>query len=223
MLYLGQPEHTPHQCFRVPTVGFLARVALWSAGSYYAVFFSSQQFASEPSGWQQKFQQQQSKPGEEAHFGARKTCAAIELPLNDLCAQGSGSFGSTRATEAITCSAVLLSGTMHRHGQSVWNIDNRFTGWYDIELSPDGEKEAAAAGKLIKASNLKFDRAYTSLTRHRGSVSRLRCQGVTELRSPAYNALLLYMHYTTAASSAAYPYQLPEARYQNVLARSRAD
>jgi bisphosphoglycerate-dependent phosphoglycerate mutase len=50
---------------------------------------------------------------------------------------------------------------MHRHGQSVWNIDNRFTGWYDIELSPDGEKEAAAAGKLIKASNLKFDRAYT--------------------------------------------------------------
>jgi bisphosphoglycerate-dependent phosphoglycerate mutase len=50
---------------------------------------------------------------------------------------------------------------VHRHGQSVWNIDNRFTGWYDIELSADGEKEAAAAGKLIKASNLKFDRAYT--------------------------------------------------------------
>ena len=40
-----------------------------------------------------------------------------------------------------------------RHGQSVWNLENRFTGWVDVELSKNGREEASKAGKLIK--NLK--------------------------------------------------------------------
>lgn len=50
-----------------------------------------------------------------------------------------------------------------RHGQSVWNLENKFTGWTDVELSENGIKEAINAGKLIKKNNLHFDLAYTSL------------------------------------------------------------
>lgn len=49
-----------------------------------------------------------------------------------------------------------------RHGESVWNQENKFTGWYDCPLSDKGHKEAAAAGKEIQKSGYKFDVAYTS-------------------------------------------------------------
>ena len=47
-----------------------------------------------------------------------------------------------------------------RHGQSQWNLENRFTGWVDIDLSPLGEEEAHEAGKKLKG--YKFDKAFTS-------------------------------------------------------------
>ena len=50
-----------------------------------------------------------------------------------------------------------------RHGQSLWNLQNRFTGWVDIDLSPDGEKEAKRAGKLLLEKKLHFHVVYTSL------------------------------------------------------------
>ncbi len=51
-----------------------------------------------------------------------------------------------------------------RHGQSQWNLENRFTGWIDIDLSPKGIEEAEAAGEKLKGFT--FDKAYTSaLTR----------------------------------------------------------
>lgn len=49
-----------------------------------------------------------------------------------------------------------------RHGESVWNLENLFTGWTDVELSDTGRKEAAAAGVVLKAENLDFDLCYTS-------------------------------------------------------------
>ena len=49
-----------------------------------------------------------------------------------------------------------------RHGQSVWNLENRFTGWTDVELSNNGIKEAKEAGKLLKENEFTFDVAYTS-------------------------------------------------------------
>ena len=48
-----------------------------------------------------------------------------------------------------------------RHGESQWNLENRFTGWVDIPLSPKGEKEAHEAGEKLKS--YKFDKAYTSV------------------------------------------------------------
>jgi 2,3-bisphosphoglycerate-dependent phosphoglycerate mutase len=50
-----------------------------------------------------------------------------------------------------------------RHGQSQWNLDNRFTGWVDVDLTPQGEREAIRGGELIKAAGIEFDRAYTSV------------------------------------------------------------
>jgi 2,3-bisphosphoglycerate-dependent phosphoglycerate mutase len=50
-----------------------------------------------------------------------------------------------------------------RHGQSQWNLDNRFTGWVDVPLSEQGTKEAKEAGRLIKEAGLTFDVAYTSV------------------------------------------------------------
>lgn len=47
-----------------------------------------------------------------------------------------------------------------RHGQSVWNLENKFTGWVDVELSPKGVEEAKAAGAKLKG--FKFDEGYTS-------------------------------------------------------------
>lgn len=51
--------------------------------------------------------------------------------------------------------------TLLRHGQSQWNLENRFTGWVDVDLSPLGEEEAIAAGKLL--ASLPVDVVFTSV------------------------------------------------------------
>jgi 2,3-bisphosphoglycerate-dependent phosphoglycerate mutase len=50
-----------------------------------------------------------------------------------------------------------------RHGESVWNEENRFTGWTDVDLSARGLEEARAAGQLLKKEGFVFDRAFTSV------------------------------------------------------------
>ncbi len=50
-----------------------------------------------------------------------------------------------------------------RHGESEWNLANRFTGWTDVDLTPKGVEEAAAAGKLLKDEGYVFDVAHTSV------------------------------------------------------------
>jgi len=50
-----------------------------------------------------------------------------------------------------------------RHGESVWNKENRFTGWTDVDLTEKGRAEAAEAGRLLKADGYEFDIAYTSV------------------------------------------------------------
>ena len=49
-----------------------------------------------------------------------------------------------------------------RHGQSQWNLENRFTGWVDVDLSEQGRAEAAAGGRLMREQGLRFDVAHTS-------------------------------------------------------------
>jgi len=50
-----------------------------------------------------------------------------------------------------------------RHGQSTWNLENRFTGWTDVDLSPQGIVEAEHAGQLLKREGYEFDYGYTSV------------------------------------------------------------
>ncbi len=50
-----------------------------------------------------------------------------------------------------------------RHGQSQWNLENRFTGWWDVDLTPQGEAEACAAGHLLAEKNVLPTLAFTSL------------------------------------------------------------
>ena len=50
-----------------------------------------------------------------------------------------------------------------RHGESTWNLENRFTGWTDVDLTPTGVEQARAAGRLLKAEGYEFDRACTSV------------------------------------------------------------
>ncbi|NJC97265.1 MAG: 2,3-diphosphoglycerate-dependent phosphoglycerate mutase [Anaerolineales bacterium] len=52
-----------------------------------------------------------------------------------------------------------------RHGQSVWNLENRFTGWTDVGLTEQGRAEALEAGRLLKQEGYVFDVAYTSVLR----------------------------------------------------------
>jgi 2,3-bisphosphoglycerate-dependent phosphoglycerate mutase len=49
-----------------------------------------------------------------------------------------------------------------RHGQSAWNLENRFTGWWDVNLTEQGIAEATAAGELMAAKGLDFDQCFTS-------------------------------------------------------------
>lgn len=50
-----------------------------------------------------------------------------------------------------------------RHGESQWNLENRFTGWVDVPLSPKGEAEARQAGEKLKAAGIRFDLVFTSV------------------------------------------------------------
>jgi len=50
-----------------------------------------------------------------------------------------------------------------RHGQSTWNLENRFTGWHDVDLTPQGVEEAKQAGQLLKQRGFEFDSAHTSV------------------------------------------------------------
>jgi 2,3-bisphosphoglycerate-dependent phosphoglycerate mutase len=57
----------------------------------------------------------------------------------------------------------MIKLVLIRHGESTWNVENKFTGWTDVDLSPKGVEEAHAAGRLLKSDGYDFDVCYTSL------------------------------------------------------------
>ncbi len=57
----------------------------------------------------------------------------------------------------------MIKLVLVRHGQSIWNLENKFTGWTDVHLSEEGIKEAIDAGKVLKEKGFSFDKAYTSV------------------------------------------------------------
>lgn len=56
----------------------------------------------------------------------------------------------------------MIKLVLIRHGQSIWNLENKFTGWTDVELSDNGLNEARLAAKVLNKHGFEFDVAYTS-------------------------------------------------------------
>ena len=75
-----------------------------------------------------------------------------------------------------------------RHGESVWNLENRFTGWKDVDLSPKGVEEAKAAGKSLKEMGLVFDVAYTSYLKRAIKTLNIVLEEMDELYIPVYKS-----------------------------------
>lgn len=63
--------------------------------------------------------------------------------------------------------------TLVRHGESQWNLENRFTGWVDVDLSPKGEAEAAAAGRVLK--DVPVDVLFTSVLTRAKRTAEIAC------------------------------------------------
>ena len=69
-----------------------------------------------------------------------------------------------------------------RHGESQWNLENRFTGWVDVPLSAKGEEEARAAGR--KLQSYRFDRAFTSVLMRANETLRIVLEAIGQTSIP---------------------------------------
>ena len=75
-----------------------------------------------------------------------------------------------------------------RHGESLWNQENRFTGWYDVDLAPHGEVEAKRAGELIAASGELPDVVHTSLQKRAIRTAQIALEGCDRLWIPVHRS-----------------------------------
>lgn len=81
-----------------------------------------------------------------------------------------------------------------RHGESQWNLENRFTGWVDVPLSPKGEEEANEAGMKLKS--YKFDKAYTSVLKRAIDTLKIVLKVTNQTNIPIeYDQALNERHY----------------------------
>ena len=71
-----------------------------------------------------------------------------------------------------------------RHGQSAWNLENRFTGWWDVDVTELGAAEAIAAGELMKAKGLDFDQCFTSVQKRAIKTLNLALEAMGRLWLP---------------------------------------
>lgn len=74
--------------------------------------------------------------------------------------------------------------TLLRHGQSQWNLENRFTGWVDVDLTAEGEAQARRGGELMKDAGLAFDRAYASVLTRAIRTGEIALQACDQLWIP---------------------------------------
>ncbi|MBQ8132752.1 MAG: 2,3-diphosphoglycerate-dependent phosphoglycerate mutase [Bacilli bacterium] len=83
-----------------------------------------------------------------------------------------------------------------RHGQSMWNLENRFTGWTDVELSENGINEAKKAGAMLKEKGYHFDEAFTSVLKRANDTLKYILEELGETDIPThFNYKLNERHY----------------------------
>src|SRR5260370_37183677 len=73
-----------------------------------------------------------------------------------------------------------------RHGQSEWNLTNQFTGWKDVDLTPTGVDEARAAGRALKAENIRFHVGFTSVLKRAQRSLELSLEEMGQEKIPAF-------------------------------------
>jgi 2,3-bisphosphoglycerate-dependent phosphoglycerate mutase len=71
-----------------------------------------------------------------------------------------------------------------RHGQSQWNLENRFTGWVDVDLTAEGAGQALRGGELLKAEGIQFDRCFTSVLTRAIRTGEIALQAMDQLWIP---------------------------------------
>ena len=82
----------------------------------------------------------------------------------------------------------MLKLVLVRHGESVWNLENKFTGWTDVSLSENGVKEAHDAGKVLKDKGFSFDIAYTSVLKRANDTLDIILDELEEKDIPIYKS-----------------------------------
>ena len=81
----------------------------------------------------------------------------------------------------------MLKLVLLRHGESTWNLENRFTGWTDVDLTPKGRQEAQEAARLLEQGGYTFDVAYTSLLKRAIRTLWIALDGLDLMWLPVYN------------------------------------
>src|SRR5512133_2497717 len=82
----------------------------------------------------------------------------------------------------------MIKLVLLRHGQSSWNLENRFTGWTDVDLSEAGVAEAHQGGKLLKEGGYVFDMAYTSVLKRAIRTLWIALDELDQMWIPVQNA-----------------------------------
>jgi len=83
---------------------------------------------------------------------------------------------------------IMIKLVLLRHGQSTWNLENRFTGWTDVDLSPQGVIEAKSAGKIMKEEGYVFDAVHTSVLKRAVRTTWLVMDEMELMWLPVYNS-----------------------------------
>lgn len=90
----------------------------------------------------------------------------------------------------------MIKLVLVRHGESIWNLENRFTGWTDVPLSAKGIEEAKSAGEVLKKNNFSFDVAFTSVLKRANDTLNYILEELGESNIPTYyNYKLNERHY----------------------------
>ena len=78
----------------------------------------------------------------------------------------------------------MIKLVLLRHGESEWNLANRFTGWTDVDLTENGIKQAKNAGKILRSEGFEFDKAYTSVLKRAIRTLWITLKGLDQMWIP---------------------------------------